>query len=336
MRVYVDCLDTVSLRSTGRNVLAAWSWCHVDGFAAFIVVGNHKGGSGKSTLAMHIIVSLLKTGQRVASFDLDPKQRSLTRYVENRRDWAEQSQRDLELPEHRYFAAPAHENSRGDFSDDQAEFSASLVAVQHDFDYVVIDTPGAENQLCLVAHGMADTLVTPINDSFVDLDVIAAVSPFGDSPAEPSWYALNVAAAMAGRTRVGGGSTDWIVVRNRLSPITSRNNQQVAEVLEVLASELGFRVAAGLSERMVYRELFPFGLTAFDPFEVRLLGFKPSVSHAKARSEVRELVAALDLPSSRQVPNAGALQPQGSAGPEQPVDAPRRVRQDRKLPARHG
>jgi chromosome partitioning protein len=278
---------------------------------------------------MHIIVSLLKSGQRVASFDLDLNQKSLTRYIENRRDWAQQSGRNLELPEHRYFPP---ESRRGGAAGEQREFCESLAAVQKNFDYLVIDTPGAEDRLTLLAHGMADTLVTPINDSFVDLDVIASVSPFGDAPAEPSWYAVNVSTAMAGRTKVGGQSTDWIVVRNRISPLPSRNNHQIAEVLDVLSSQLGFRIVAGISERLVYRELFPFGLTAFDPFETRLLGFRNSVAQAKARSEIRHVVDALHLPMSRGMADAHA-ELDASSTPDPKLHPQRKVRQDRQLSA---
>jgi chromosome partitioning protein len=286
-----------------------------------IVVGNHKGGSGKSTVAMHIIVALLKSGRRVASFDLDVRQRSLTRYIDNRREWAQQNGQSLELPEHRSLSPPVVVGGRIDLTGDRIGFCAALGAVQHDFDHVVIDTPGGADHLSLLAHGMADTLVTPINDSFVDLDVIAAVSAGGDAPCGPSWYAQNVAAAMASRGRVCGKSTDWIVMRNRQLPTGSRNHQQVAEVLEILAPRLGFRIAAGLCERVVYREFFPFGLTALDPLEGRLLGVSPSVSHVMARMEVRQLVDALVLPAGRR---CGGVEPETSAPLESqpPADEP--------------
>jgi cellulose biosynthesis protein BcsQ len=54
-----------------------------------VVIGNQKGGSGKSTFAMHIIIALLKAGKRVASFDLDLNQLTLTRYLGNRRQWVQ-------------------------------------------------------------------------------------------------------------------------------------------------------------------------------------------------------------------------------------------------------
>ena len=52
-----------------------------------IVVGNQKGGAGKSTVAMHVIVALMRMGRRTGVLDLDVRQRSLTRYIENRARW---------------------------------------------------------------------------------------------------------------------------------------------------------------------------------------------------------------------------------------------------------
>src|ERR1700681_2804427 len=68
--------------------------------AHVIVLGNEKGGSGKSTTAMHVAVALLQAGQRVATIDLDSRQKSSTHYIENRRDWAARSGVKLDVPLH--------------------------------------------------------------------------------------------------------------------------------------------------------------------------------------------------------------------------------------------
>src|ERR1700752_3088384 len=65
-----------------------------------VVLGNEKGGSGKSTVAMHIAIALIKSGQRVATIDLDTRQKSFTHYIENRRAWARHVGRDLGIPDH--------------------------------------------------------------------------------------------------------------------------------------------------------------------------------------------------------------------------------------------
>ena len=50
----------------------------------FIVFANEKGGTGKSTTAVHTAIALAASGHRVAALDLDGRQRTMTRYLENR------------------------------------------------------------------------------------------------------------------------------------------------------------------------------------------------------------------------------------------------------------
>src|ERR1041384_3970421 len=145
--------------------------------AHVIVLGNEKGGSGKSTTAMHIAVSLLKAGQRVATIDLDSRQKTFTHYVDNRRDCAKRAGIALDLPDH--FTVARGEGIRVD-ENETAEFSgfaAAINAVEHTHDFVVVDTPGNDTYLMRLAHSMADTLVTPLNDSFLDFDVLGTVDP---------------------------------------------------------------------------------------------------------------------------------------------------------------
>ncbi len=143
--------------------------------AHVIVLGNEKGGSGKSTTAMHIAVALLKAGQRVATIDLDSRQKTFTHYVENRRDCAKRTGIALEVPDHYDIArgegARVDENEAAEF----AGFAAAINEVEHSHDFVVIDSPGNDTYLMRLAHSMADTLVTPLNDSFLDFDVLGQV-----------------------------------------------------------------------------------------------------------------------------------------------------------------
>src|SRR5215204_3266113 len=228
-----------------------------------VVVGNYKGGSGKSTFAMHLIVALLKAGRRVASFDLDVQQQTLSRYIENRRQWARQNGLSLELPKHTPITDVDREHA-GREIDHVRLFTRYLATLQGEYDFIVIDTPGNESHLSLVAHAMADTLITPINDSFVDLDVIVTIDASGEGPPKPSRYVGTVEQALEGRRSIGRAPFDWVVIRNRLSPVVSRHERQISEVLAYMAPRLGFRALRGLTERLVFRELFPFGLTAFD------------------------------------------------------------------------
>ncbi|HVZ54424.1 MAG TPA: division plane positioning ATPase MipZ [Pseudolabrys sp.] len=266
--------------------------------AHVVVLGNEKGGSGKSTTALHIAVALLKAGQRVATIDLDSRQQSFTHYIENRRAWAERARIKLELPTHycieRAYGPSVEANEAREF----ANFSKAIGAIEHDHDVVVIDTPGSDSYLMRLAHSMADTLVTPLNDSFVDFDVLATLDQTNFAVTGESHYAQMVREARRQRRLVDGKLTDWIVVRNRLSTLGSRNKKLVGEGINELSKRMGFRCVDGFAERVVYREFFPRGLTAFDDLNEATLGTRPNMSHLTAREEVIALLNTLHLPLS--------------------------------------
>jgi chromosome partitioning protein len=264
--------------------------------AYVVVVGNEKGGSGKSTTAIHVAIALLKAGQRVATIDLDSRQQSLTHYIDNRRTWARRGQVDLSVPTH--YCISRVEGMRTD-ENEMAEFSAfaeAISAIEHTHDFVVIDTPGVDTYLMRLAHSMADTLITPLNDSFVDFDVLGTVDPATYTLTGTSHYSEMVREARRQRRVVDQEATDWIVVRNRLSSLGSRNKRLLAQGLNELGLQLGFRCAEGFAERVVYREFFPRGLTALDDIDEVTLGTRPNLSHVTAREEVQSLLAALRLP----------------------------------------
>jgi chromosome partitioning protein len=264
--------------------------------AYVIVLGNEKGGSGKSTTAMHVAVALLQAGQRVATIDLDSRQRSFTHYIDNRRDWAERAGIKLQIPQHycvaRGFGLRLDEIEAQEF----AAFTAAVSAVEQSHDFVVIDTPGTDSCLMRLAHSLADTLITPLNDSFVDFDVLGAVDPTTFEVTGASHYAEMVREARRQRRLLDGGLTDWIVMRNRLSTLSSRNRRLVGQGLDALGRQLGFRAVRGFAERLVYREFFPRGLTALDEITAETLGLRSSLSHVTARDEVKSLIEALKLP----------------------------------------
>lgn len=262
-----------------------------------IVVGNEKGGSGKSTTAFHLAIFLLYEGFKVASLDVDSRQQTMTHYVRNRRDWAKA--RGLRIPHTTHFHLPlsrgdsAKENNRVEFD----LFRQAIAEVEDDADFLIIDTPGFDTNLTRLAHSLADTLVTPVNDSLIDLNVIAQFDPVTGEPREMSHYARLVQRARSERMSIDGKSIDWVLVRNRISMLSSRNMRQVQTMLERVAMRLGCRVADGIAERVIFRSLFPSGMTVFDPLDQDLLGGVPSMSHMSARQEYRSLVAALHLPT---------------------------------------
>ncbi|CAN5557174.1 division plane positioning ATPase MipZ [soil metagenome] len=259
------------------------------GRAHVLVIGNEKGGSGKSTTAMHIIVSLLQDGGTVATIDLDARQGTLTRYIENRAAYAKRKEIDLPIPMH------AAVQASGDQADEKARFEAALEPAVLGADYVVIDTPGSDTHLSRLAHTWADTLLTPLNDSFIDLDLLARIDPDTLKIVRPSIYAEAVWKQRQIRSMQGARPVDWIVMRNRLSSLAARNKRDMGSVIEALAKRIGFRVAAGLSERVIYKELFLNGLTLLD-LKRGSGGPSLTMSHVAARQEVRDLVAALNLP----------------------------------------
>ena len=248
-----------------------------------IVLGNEKGGSGKSTTAVHIAMALAASGLSVALADLDHRQKSTARYLENRRRWAEKNELHLSHPH--VVVLEDGETAKLD----------ELLA--GGWDAVVIDTPGRDAEIARDAIARADTLVTPINDSFIDFDLLGQVDPESFKVTKPSFYAELVWKARQKRARADGGTVDWVVLRNRLSTLEARNRKRVGAALEELSRRIGFRVVPGLSERVIYRELFPRGLTLLDSAQLP----DASMSHVAARAELRELVAALQLPLADRV-----------------------------------
>ncbi|KRB80859.1 ATPase [Sphingomonas sp. Root710] len=249
--------------------------------AHLIVFANEKGGSGKSTTAVHVAVALATAGKRVATIDLDTRQRTLARYLENR--VATQQRTGVTLP------TPASETfdpARGHVLPDM------IAAFAADHDVVVIDTPGRDDEHARAAIERADTLVTPINDSFIDLDLIGQVDPETFKIRRPSFYAELVWDARKARGRLDGGTVDWVLLRNRLQHLEARNMRRVAEAMQELAKRVGFRVIPGLSERVIYRELFPKGLTLLD---LKAIGSDAGLGHIAARQELREMVSGLAL-----------------------------------------
>jgi chromosome partitioning protein len=288
--------------------------------AHVVVLGNEKGGSGKSTTAMHVAVALMNVGQRVATIDLDSRQRSFTHYVENRRAWARHAGIDLKVPVHFCVARGAKlkldENEAIEF----AGFAEAIASVEQSHDFVVVDTPGTDSYLTRLAHSMADTLITPLNDSFVDFDVLGTVDATTFAVTGESHYAEMVRDARRQRRLIDGTRMDWVVVRNRLSMLGSRNKRLIGEGLSELANRLGFRCADGLAERVIYREFFPRGLSALDNLDEATLGTRPSLAHVTARDEVMSLIATLKLPLDARGQRRAAARAEWFAALQNPLE----------------
>jgi len=264
--------------------------------AHVVVVANEKGGTGKSTLSIHISIALLKAGFRVATIDLDTRQRTLTRFFENRASWAANAPWNVELPYHHALDRGNSENVRDNETAEFGAFAAAIAEVEHEYEFVVIDTPASDSYLMRLAHSLADTLVSPINDSYIDIDVFSRVHHDRTQRGQVAQYADLVLQARRRRKLVDQGIIDWVLVRNRMSSTQSNNAKQIATSLTRLAVELQFRPAEGFHDRVIFRELFPIGLTALDPIEEAMRSNALSASQASARREIGELVATLQLP----------------------------------------
>lgn len=262
--------------------------------ATIIVIGNEKGGAGKTTSAMHLITSLLALGFRVGSMDVDSRQLSLSRYLENRQNTINVKGINLLLPEH----CKVDKSNKASVAEaEQAEteeFTRLFAQVGRDKDFVVIDTPGSNSFLSRLAHSYADLIITPINDSFVDLDVLAKVEADNLKIEKPGIYSQMVWEQKMQRAQRDRGSIQWVVMRNRLSNTFAHNKRNMAEVLDKLAQRIGFRHAAGFSERVIFRELFLQGMTLLDVMD-NSNGVALSMSHIAARQELRDFLKSLQI-----------------------------------------
>jgi chromosome partitioning protein len=251
----------------------------------FVVFANEKGGTGKSTTAVHTAVALAASGHRVGALDLDNRQRTTTRYLENRAATVRRLGTDLPQPLFEVLEELSEE-----------ALAAAIERLSAQCDVLVIDTPGRDDPVARAAILRADTLVTPMNDSFVDLDLIGQVHPENFKITKPSFYAELIWNSRTKRAKSAGKSVDWVVLRNRLQHIQSHNQQRVGAAMDELARRVGFRVIPGLGERVIYRELFPKGLTLLDLKQLGDVG----IGHIAARQELREMIAGLGVPGAEQ------------------------------------
>jgi len=260
-----------------------------------IVVGNEKGGAGKSTIAFHIAISLIRAGARVGVIDLDVRQRTLTRFMENRAHWCKQTNVQLPMPANLTLERSECRDLDEAEAQEAQRWNEAVAAMAEHCDHIIVDAPGSDTHYSRLAHAAADTLLTPINDSFVDFDLLARVDPATLEVQSPSFYSEMVWSARKKKAVQAKLPIDWVVMRNRMSSINARNKQRVGEGLAQLADRIGFRLASGFAERVIYRELFPAGLTLLDLTE-KGSEVNFTMSHVAARQELRDLLIILKLP----------------------------------------
>ena len=267
------------------------------------VLGNEKGGSGKSTTAIHLAVALLRQGRKVGTIDLDARQGTLSRLVENREAFVKETGLRLPLPRHARVYRSQLPN-RDDAEAEERQVMEQVMQSMAGSDAIIIDTPGSDSYLSRLGHMHADILITPLNDSFLDLDVLAKIDREGKRILGPSIYSQMVWEQRQMRARMNLPPVDWIVMRNRLAHLDARNKRTVGRLLGELSRRIGFRLMPGFGERVIFRELFPKGLTLLDLRE-NGAGVNLTMSHLAARQEVRLLLDELGLAERELEPQTG-------------------------------
>jgi len=256
--------------------------------AHIITVGNEKGGSGKSTIAMNLSIGLLRLGYKVGTVDLDSHQATLTNYMKNRWNHIADGGCDVPSPEHILIESANGDSVPDNYEKEQWRVETAVGELAEHNDFVVIDTPGTNMFMNLVGHSVADTLITPINDSFIDLDVLAKIDKNTFETKGPSTYARMVEDLKARRGLRLQDPLNWFVMVNRLNLHRHENDYSVNEVVKRLQYEMDFIMAPSFSDRTIFRELFLKGLTLLDlkegPDNVLNMG------NINARQEVRNLV----------------------------------------------
>lgn len=262
--------------------------------AHIIVVGNEKGGAGKSTVSMHVATALARMGHKVGCLDLDLRQKTMGRYITNRAAFMTKEGLDLPTPDYHDLPEVDRENLPEGENINDHRLSMAVAGLEPENDFILIDCPGSHTRLSQVAHSLADTLITPLNDSFIDFDLLAHVDTDGEEITGPSVYSEMVWNARQLRARAGLSPIDWIVVRNRMGAQQMVNKEKMERVIKKLSKRIGFRTAPGFNERVIFRELFPRGLTLLDLRDIGVKGL--NISNVAARNELRGLITALNLP----------------------------------------
>ncbi len=261
--------------------------------AKIIVFGNEKGGSGKSTTAIHVAIALCYQNKNVGIIDLDIRQKSMLRFLENRSDFCRKQKSDLPRPTFYKIDQSSKDSKAESNSEEEKRFADALTTLEETCDFLIIDCPGGISNYVKMAHTVADILVTPMNDSLVDFDLLAKIEASTGRVVGPSIYSEMVWECRQIRASAKHPPIDWIILRNRISHVFSKNKHQVGNSLKNLSKRIGFRLNTGFSERVIFKELFLSGLTLLDL--EKMADWQPTLSHISARQEMRMLLAGLNL-----------------------------------------
>ncbi len=262
-----------------------------------IAFANEKGGVGKSTLAFHCALALAHLEMRVLVIDCDRRQQTLHRLLEARDGTVRTLKVDLPQPKHVVL-----EQQSG------ALLSQEIERLGAQCDFVLIDLAGHDSPIARRAIALADTVVTPINCSPTDLDALGRINPVSRRFREAGPFAEVVTALRNERLACGLPAFDWVVAKNRIRRSEHRLLASVDANLATIARHLGFRTIDGLTERVGYREMMPFGLIQFD------LKLIPDLAAPRSSSlrELHTLIEGLRLPRRAQPAQVRHVQREGA------------------------
>ena len=258
-----------------------------------IVFGNEKGGSGKSTTAMHVMAYLLQKQQTVGIVDLDIRQKSMFRFLENRKAYSKDISVNLLFPEKAFIEESSNDSKQLASKEEKELLDLQIEILKPKCNYILIDCPGANTNFSVFAHKLADLIITPINDSLIDFDLLGRLDTQNKKIKRASIYSELIWEVRKYRLELNLPSTKWVVLRNRMSHLNSKNKQQMNSSMLELSKRVGFKIVPGFSERTIFRELFVSGLTLVDVDVVK--SWKFTISHIAARNELRALMSSLKI-----------------------------------------
>jgi len=221
-----------------------------------IVFGGIKGGTGKSTLAFHLATYAHLLGKNVVTFDCDFPQFSFTKYYENRK-----KNKAISI-----------------WNEHKAISDLTKTPQMADPDTIyIVDTPGRYSSDITQIHKDADVIISPINDSILDIDTIFQTD-------QEKWSLPGYFYEIIIENKKVKKDSLWMVVRNRSSHINSKHKQSIERKLAELANKMNCVVTNGLRERTIFRELFTQGQCVLD-----VTGKNLSISHVAAKMEIKML-----------------------------------------------
>lgn len=258
-----------------------------------IVLGNEKGGTGKTTLAIHLLLGLQAKGARVAAIDLDGRMSGFSKFLENRESWARKSRQNIYTPP--YFTVLPSQNKDASVreQEDFAGFAGAVEKLEHVSDYLILDLPPGDTYLSRLAHSMADILITPVNDGFLDVNVLGDVDIDDLSVKKINPYGKYVLDCLTRRKNIDGKGFNWLLVKNRVSSLGAKHKLKIDMALNNLATKLDATIATNIGDRVIFRELYSMGLSVFDVLD-KQTGVKATASHNEAKKEILDLIEFID------------------------------------------